>query len=84
MVAVSSHGVCYRLRQGPSRVEGPVPSFDSPIFPQTGPGSELINVLVVDEDFGYSDAIGGRCTAAVSHVNAWEAAQPRVRDIGIA
>ncbi|KAG9204054.1 hypothetical protein G6514_001690 [Epicoccum nigrum] len=84
MVAVSSHGVCYRPRQGPSRVEGPVPLFDNVVFPQTGPGSELINVLVVDEDVGYSDAIGERCTAAIIHINAWEAAQPRVRDVRIA
>lgn len=84
MVAVSSHGVCYRPRQGPSRVEGPVPLFDNAIFPRTGPGSELINILIVDEDVGYSETIGERYTAAIIHVNAWEAAQPRARDVRIA
>jgi hypothetical protein len=76
--------VCYRPRQGPSRVEGPIPLFDTVVFPQTGPRSGLINVLVVDENVGYPETVGERCTVAIIHVSAWKAAQPRVREVRIA
>ena len=84
MVGISSYGACCRPRQGPSRVEGPIPLFDKVAFPKTGPGSGLINVLVVDNKVVYPEAIGERCTVAVIHVSAWEAVQPRVRKVRIA
>lgn len=83
MVGVSSYGVCYRPREGPSRVEGPIRIFDDKAFPGVGAGS-LVNVLVVDENVGYPDSTGDRCTVAVIHYAVWEAAKPIEREVRIA
>ncbi|ROV99831.1 hypothetical protein VSDG_03065 [Cytospora chrysosperma] len=75
MVGVSSYGVCYRPREGPSGVEGPISLFDDKAFPGVGAGG-LVNVLVIDENVGYPDSTGDRCTVAVIHCAAWGAAKP--------
>ncbi|KAF5493829.1 hypothetical protein CGCF413_v010411 [Colletotrichum fructicola] len=84
MLGVSPYGVCYRPREGPSRVEGPIKLFDEEAFPDKGPGSGLVNVLVIDEDVGYPDSTGDRCTIAIIHRAAWEAAGPVEREVRIA
>ncbi|KAE9574238.1 hypothetical protein CGMCC3_g9673 [Colletotrichum fructicola] len=84
MLGVSAYGVCYRPREGPSRVEGPIKLFDEEAFPDKGPGSGLVNVLVIDEDVGYPDSTGDRCTIAIIHRAAWEAAGPVEREVRIA
>lgn len=83
MVGVSSYAACYRPREGPSRVEGPIRLFDDKAFPGVGPAS-LVNVLVVDENVGYSNSTWDRCTVAVIHCAAWEAAKPIEREVRIA
>lgn len=84
MVGISSYAECYRPREGPSRVEGPIRLFDNETFPEIGPGSGLINVLIVDENVGYPDSIADRCTVAVIHSAAWQAAKPVEREVRIA
>ncbi|KAF4458951.1 heterokaryon incompatibility (HET) domain-containing [Fusarium albosuccineum] len=81
MVEISRYGDAYRRRKGPSRVEGPIPLFDEETFPAVGAGSGLVNILAVDWDMGLPDGIGERCTVAVIHSKAWEAAGPKEKEI---
>ena len=86
------HGGHFRRMQsvtvrGRGRVvsrEEPIRLFDHEAFPETGPGSGLINVLVVDENVGYPDSSGVRCTIAVIYSAAWQAAKPTEREVSIA
>ncbi|KAF5005593.1 hypothetical protein FDECE_8000 [Fusarium decemcellulare] len=81
MVEISRYGDAYRRRKGPSRAEGPIPLFDEEAFPAVGTGSGLVNILAVDWDMGLPDGIGERCTVAVIHSKAWEAAGPKEKEI---
>ncbi|KAJ4289051.1 hypothetical protein N0V90_011393 [Kalmusia sp. IMI 367209] len=81
MLEISRYGDAQRPRDGPYLVEGPISLFDDEVFPSVGPNSELVNVLVVDLDMGLPDGIGERCTVAVIHVAAWEAANPREKEV---
>ncbi|KLU87683.1 hypothetical protein MAPG_06677 [Magnaporthiopsis poae ATCC 64411] len=66
-----------RRRRGPPRVEGEVDLFDEQAFPSTGPGSGLVNILVIGggtEEDGHW--LGHRMTVAVMHRKAWEEAGP--------
>ncbi|KAJ3524033.1 hypothetical protein NM208_g12212 [Fusarium decemcellulare] len=81
LVEISRYGDAYRRRNGPSRVEGPIPLFDEEAFPAVGTGSGLVNILAVDWDMGLPDGIGERCTVAVIHSKAWEAAGPKEEEI---
>lgn len=81
MLEISRYGDAYRPRKGPSLVEGPISIFDDEVFPSVGTGSGLVNVLVVDFDMGLPDGIGERCTVAVIHSAAWEAANPQVKEV---
>ncbi|CAO2655398.1 Nn.00g104620.m01.CDS01 [Neocucurbitaria sp. VM-36] len=83
MLEISRYGDAYRPRDGPFLVEGPISIFDDEVFPAVGPGSGLVNVLVVDLDMGLPDGIGERCTVAVVHSKAWEAANPREKEVRI-
>ncbi|KAI2624013.1 heterokaryon incompatibility protein-domain-containing protein [Hypomontagnella submonticulosa] len=80
MVGISTYGDVYHRREGPSRVEGEIRLFDGESFPETGRGSGLVNVLVVEELKG----IGYRCTVAVVHVKAWNAARPKKEHLQLA
>lgn len=81
LVEVSTYGDAYDERRGPYLVEGPISMFDNQTFPATGLGSSLVNVLAVDFDMGLPEGIGERCSIAVIHSVAWEAANPREREI---
>ncbi|PLN86503.1 HET-domain-containing protein [Aspergillus taichungensis] len=72
MVEISRLGDVYKRREGPSRVEGEVDLFDRGCFPDTGPGSGLVNVVVVRWDHEVAE----RYTVAQVHVAAWEEAGP--------
>ncbi|KAH8590650.1 hypothetical protein B0O99DRAFT_691431 [Bisporella sp. PMI_857] len=76
LLEISRYGPAYRPRDGPYLVEGPISIFDKDEFPSVGPESGLINILAVDLDMGLPDGIGERCTVAVIHSAAWEAAKP--------
>ena len=84
MLGISAYGDAYHPRKGPYRVEGEIRVFDEDAFPAVGPGSGLVNVLVVDLDMGHPDGIGDRCTVAVIHIKAWEAAGPLVKEVRLA
>ncbi|KAH8879446.1 HET-domain-containing protein [Thozetella sp. PMI_491] len=84
MLGISAYGDAYRRRRGPMRVEGDIPMYDEHAFPAMGPGSGLVHVLVVDMDMGYQEAIGNRCTVAVIHSKAWQAASPQEKRVAIA
>lgn len=81
MLEISRYGDAYRRREGPSLVEGPISLFDDEVFPVVGPGSGLVNILVVDLDMGLPDGIGERCTVAVIHSMAWEATKPQEKEV---
>ena len=81
MLEISRYGDAYRPRDGPYLVEGPISIFDDETFPAVGRGSELVNILVVDLDMGLPDGIGERCTVAVIHATAWEAANPQEKEV---
>lgn len=81
MLEISKYGDANRPRDGPYLVEGPISIFDDEVFPAAGPGSGLVNVLVVDLDMGLPDGIGERCTVAVIHSAAWEAASPQEKEV---
>ncbi|KAI0382754.1 heterokaryon incompatibility protein-domain-containing protein [Hypomontagnella monticulosa] len=83
MVGISTYGDVYHRREGPSRVEGEIRLFDGEAFPEVGPGSGLVNVLVVDEG-EEEEGIGYRCTVAVIHVGAWNAARPKEERLQLA
>lgn len=72
MVEISRLDDVYKRREGPSRVEGEVDLFDRTQFPDTGPGSGLVNVVVVRWDHEVAE----RYTVAQVHVAAWEEAGP--------
>ncbi|WYZ34025.1 hypothetical protein EsH8_I_000301 [Colletotrichum jinshuiense] len=84
MVGILAYGVCYRPREGPFRVEGRIKMFDNEVFDAVGENSGLVNILVVDENMGYQDGTGHRCTVAVIHVEAWERADPVKRQVRLA
>jgi hypothetical protein len=84
MVAISYYGDAHKPRKGPNRVEGEIRIFDDQVFPAVGPGSGLVNVLVVDMDMGHPHGVGDRCTVAVIHVKAWLAAHPREKEVPLA
>jgi Heterokaryon incompatibility protein (HET)/Tetratricopeptide repeat len=84
MLGISAYGDAYHPRKGPYRVEGEIRVFDDDVFPAVGSGSGLVNVLVVDLDMGHPDGIGDRCTVAVIHIKAWEAAGPLDREVRLA
>ncbi|EYB23189.1 hypothetical protein FG05_30587 [Fusarium graminearum] len=83
MLGVSEYGVCYRPREGPKCVEGVIPIFDKKMFPEQGSESGLVNVLIVDQNVGFSDSIGERVSVAIIHKMAWEAAGPQEREVKI-
>lgn len=84
MVGISAHGECSRPRQGPSSTGGRIPLWDDNRFPDVGPQSGWVNVMVVDEDGGYQDGFSSRYTVAIIHKVAWEAAKPVQREIRLA
>jgi tetratricopeptide (TPR) repeat protein len=81
MLEISRYGDANRPCEGPYLVEGPISIFDDDEFPSVGPGSGLVNVLVVDLDMGLPDGIGERCTVAMIHATAWEAANPQEKEV---
>ncbi|TPX16881.1 uncharacterized protein E0L32_003443 [Thyridium curvatum] len=84
MAAISEYENIYWRRKGPNRVEGEIRMFDDDVYPATGAGSGIVNVLVVDQDMGHPDKIGDRCTVAVIHQKAWEEAGPQEAEIQVA
>nr|RBR02157.1 hypothetical protein FVER53263_09792 [Fusarium verticillioides] len=83
MLGVSEYGACYRPREGPKCVEGFIPIFDKQIFPEIGSESGLVNVLVVNQNTGFSDSAGERISVAIIHKLAWEAAGPKEKEVKI-
>ncbi|EWG50634.1 hypothetical protein FVEG_16665 [Fusarium verticillioides 7600] len=83
MLGVSEYGACYRPREGPKCVEGFIPIFDKQIFPEIGSESGLVNVLVVNQNTGFSDSVGERISVAIIHKLAWEAAGPKEKEVKI-
>lgn len=84
MLGISAYGDAYHPRRGLYGVEGEIRVFDDDAFPAVGSGSGLVNVLVVDLDMGHPDGIGDRCTVAVIHIKAWEAAGPLDKEVRLA
>lgn len=80
MVEISRLSDVYKRREGPSRVEGEIDLFDKGSFPSTGPGSGLVNVVVVRWDHELAE----RYTVAQVHVAAWEEAGPVRRHVRLA
>ncbi|KAJ9634623.1 hypothetical protein H2199_008908 [Coniosporium tulheliwenetii] len=80
LVAISRLGDVYKRREGPSRVEGEIELFDEHEFPATGPGSGMVNVLVIEWDCEVAE----RIAVARIHVRAWEEAAPRRKHIRLA
>ncbi|KAF2685129.1 HET-domain-containing protein [Lentithecium fluviatile CBS 122367] len=81
-VAVSEEEDMAVARKGSYRVEGEIKMFDETVYPSTGAGSGLINVLVVDEDMGHE--YGERVTVVRIHAKAWEEAGPVKRMVKLA
>lgn len=81
LLEISRYGPMYRPRDGPYLVEGPISMFDNDVYPDVGSGSGLVNILAVDLDMGLPDGIGERCTVAVIHSAAWEAAKPQQKEV---
>lgn len=73
LVAISQHEETGRPYKGPDRVEGEVPMFNRDVYPAAGPGSGLINALVVS--WGDGD-VAERVTVVRIHARAWEEAGP--------
>lgn len=84
LVAISRYGSVWHARKGLDRVEGEIPFFDHDVYRATGPGSLVVNVLVVDADLDRPEDVGYRCTVAVIHGQAWLDAEPRKRTVRIA
>ena len=80
LVAISLLGNVTNRRTGPNRVEGEIDLFDREEFCCTGPGSGMVNVLIIEWD---SD-IARRVTIAQIHIQAWKAARPRRKHIRLA
>ncbi|OAQ69830.1 heterokaryon incompatibility protein (HET) domain-containing protein [Pochonia chlamydosporia 170] len=81
LLEISRYGPMHCHRDGPSLVEGPISMFDKDEYPEFGSGSGLVNILAVDLDMGLPDGIGERCTVAVIHSAAWEAASPQEKEV---
>ncbi|KAG4436544.1 hypothetical protein IFR05_007982 [Cadophora sp. M221] len=71
LVAISRNEETGRSYKGPSRVEGEIPMFNRDVYPSAGPGSGMVNALVVS--WAGSD-VGERVTVARIHAKAWEEA----------
>uniref|UniRef100_A0A8H7TQ05 Heterokaryon incompatibility domain-containing protein n=1 Tax=Bionectria ochroleuca TaxID=29856 RepID=A0A8H7TQ05_BIOOC len=76
LVGISTHESCERPLQGPGSVQGPIALWDSDMFPEVGPQSGWVNVLVIDQESGYENGVSTRCTVAIIHNMAWEQAKP--------
>lgn len=81
MLEISRYGDVHCPRDGPYLVEGPISMFDEKVFPAVGRNSGLVNILVIDLDMGLPDGIGERCTVAVIHAAAWDAAHPQNKEV---
>ena len=84
MVGISKYGDFDRRREGLSRVEGEIRLFDDKTFPAIGPGSSIVNALVVDTDLKNRRAVGYRVTVTMVHGKAWERAGPEESHLRLA
>ncbi|KAF2246193.1 HET-domain-containing protein [Trematosphaeria pertusa] len=83
LVAISGYGPDEPAgRTGPSRAEGEIELFDERVYPASGLGSGLVNVLAVDLDMGHD--FGERITVARIHYRAWKEAGPVMRMVRLA
>jgi hypothetical protein len=73
IVAISQTKDAYGDRTALSRVEGDIKRFDAYEFPTRGPGSALVNVLVLSSGVGCFE----RIAVGQIHVKAWTEAGPR-------
>ncbi|OQU99389.1 hypothetical protein CLAIMM_05025 [Cladophialophora immunda] len=73
LVAVSHTKDTYGRREALTRVEGDVKRFDASEFPEQGPRSALVNVLVLRPAVGCFE----RIAVGQIHVRAWEEAGPK-------
>ena len=81
LVGVSRHDAIWDSC-GPYRAEGEIKLFDEKVYPVSGTGSGLINVIAVDLDMGHE--FGERITVARIHALAWEEAGPVKRMVRLA
>ncbi|KAL5325294.1 hypothetical protein ACEPPN_006419 [Leptodophora sp. 'Broadleaf-Isolate-01'] len=80
LVAISRNEETGRPYKGPSRVEGEIPLFNRDVYPSAGPGSGMVNALVVS--WAGSD-VGERVTVARIHAKAWEEAGAMEKHINL-
>ncbi|KAL2062307.1 hypothetical protein VTL71DRAFT_6573 [Oculimacula yallundae] len=80
LVAISRYEETARPHKGPNRVEGEIPMFDLDVYPSIGPGSGMVNALVVSWD---GSEVGVRVTVARVHASAWDGAGPEWRLVKI-
>jgi hypothetical protein len=74
MIAISQTKDVYGDREGLHRVEGDIKLFDETEYAAQGPGSTLVNVLVLR--LGVADMFE-RIAVGQIHIKAWEAASPQ-------
>ncbi|OCT46943.1 hypothetical protein CLCR_02228 [Cladophialophora carrionii] len=73
LVAISQTKDMYGDRAALSRAEGDIKRFDPYEFPTKGPGSALVNVLVLQS----GDGVFERIAVGQIHIKAWREAGPR-------
>ncbi|KAK4032281.1 hypothetical protein C8A01DRAFT_50888 [Parachaetomium inaequale] len=76
-ILVSSFGDAHDRRSGLKTVDTEVRLFDERKLPYKGPGSGLVNVMLIEWD----DEVAERLTVAQVHRQAWEAAGPERKHI---
>lgn len=64
--------------KGPNRVEGDIPLFDLSVYRTSGPGTGVVDALLVVED---GEGIARRVSVARIHVKAWEGMGGEVRRV---
>jgi hypothetical protein len=77
-IAISRHEERYQPYRGPNRIEGEIPLFDYAVYSSSGPGSGLVNMLLV---LCGESGIVERVIVARVHARAWEAAGPEKKSI---
>ncbi|KAK4108545.1 hypothetical protein N656DRAFT_784053 [Canariomyces notabilis] len=82
-IGIVRHGETDIPFKGPNRVEGDIPLFDRSAYKACGPGSGVVDALLVVWDKDQRDCIARRVSVARIHVKAWERAGPVSKNIAL-
>jgi hypothetical protein len=77
-VGIVQHGESGIPFGGPNRVEGDIPLFNRDVYRASGPGSGVVDALLVVLG---KDGICRRISAARIHAKAWEGSEPQLRHV---